>query len=779
MILIHQSKEKPSNAFNAPRVARPTNTNLINNVADRTYAIIISGGAYPSANYSRYWNDCSFIYQTLRKRYDIPKENIELFMADGDNPGLDMLDLKDFTYKSSPLDLDFDGVDDLKYSATKANIKSKLESLSAELQEDDHLFIYVIDHGGTTNPGAGTSYINLWGSERLFDYELADMVKPLTDNLVSVNAVLGQCYSGGFIKELTKVSCVCATACSATESSYACPNISYDEFVYHWTCAVNGADHLGNPVNADTHRTNFVSMKEAFDYALANDRQNEHPQYISTPVSVGDDLAFNNLAKAIDLYIKDGYDDTGIEPNWTTQEKWKSPSIWVRNVNDSIEEHENPIISPEKLGAALCMRIDNRGKKSYTRGQFVHCYWALASMGINEATWKSAELLNDEIPTGGYIGTASIGAIPAGESRLVTRSWGLPDELFSRGLVKDPHFCLWCIISDKPYPPVYDPKEAEFDVAYNDQAQKNVTMIDAGDWDKGISVIVRNITGDITEYSLELIPETPKDAELFKLANVSITMSSSIFKAWDRNGAKCKKITRKSNDPYTVQFDEIDGSIDGIKLSPNQFDQVSIAFPQKIVTSPTRRESSYTIDVVQRNADGEIVGGETFVLKTPTGFTPGLPLITTNLENGQYKISTGQEEDSNSFTWENQQGEKIGDKSEVIVTPTPTNQEFSVMMVSKEGEAIVGNISLEPTIGIKSVSTTSGNNVDVEFYSPIATNNSIVTVTNLTTNANVLTANVPEGHQHIEIDATTIPTGLYSVTLMVDGENIDSQKFVK
>ena len=45
-------------------------------------------------------------------------------------------------------------------------------------------------------------------------------------------------------------------------------------------------------------------MDEAFIYAKNHDRRSaEHPQYVSTPISVGEDLAFNHLAPAVDLYI--------------------------------------------------------------------------------------------------------------------------------------------------------------------------------------------------------------------------------------------------------------------------------------------------------------------------------------------------------------------------------------------------------------------------------------------------------------------------------------------
>jgi len=81
-------------------------------VGERTYAVIISGGYAPAFNHQRYWNACSFIYQTLTRTYGIPKSHIYPIMADGTDPGKDML-CPDGTYKSQPLDLDFDDIADV------------------------------------------------------------------------------------------------------------------------------------------------------------------------------------------------------------------------------------------------------------------------------------------------------------------------------------------------------------------------------------------------------------------------------------------------------------------------------------------------------------------------------------------------------------------------------------------------------------------------------------------------------------------------------------------
>lgn len=68
------------------------------------YAVIISGGIDRTRNWERYWNDCSAIYSTLVNVYDYLDDHIYVLISDGTNPADDM-QLNDFTFQSSPLDL--------------------------------------------------------------------------------------------------------------------------------------------------------------------------------------------------------------------------------------------------------------------------------------------------------------------------------------------------------------------------------------------------------------------------------------------------------------------------------------------------------------------------------------------------------------------------------------------------------------------------------------------------------------------------------------------------
>ena len=249
---------------------------------EHNYAVIISGGANCEDNHERYWNDCAAIYSMLVNKYGYDRNKIYVIISDGTNPGNDRhrdanpLRMPEI-YDSSPLDLDDDGLDDIQYAATKANISYVFNSLSNIITTEDDVFIFTTDHGDTTN---NQSVLNLWHDEVMTRAEFAVEVNKI-NNARAINILMEQCFSGGFLSVLCGNNRVVMTACSNNEESHSLQNRSYDEFCYHWISAMNGATPSGVIVNADSNNDEYVSMKEAFDYAVDNDNQSEHPQYCS------------------------------------------------------------------------------------------------------------------------------------------------------------------------------------------------------------------------------------------------------------------------------------------------------------------------------------------------------------------------------------------------------------------------------------------------------------------------------------------------------------------
>lgn len=260
------------------------------------YAVLINGGRNRLTNHERYWNDCAFLYRTLRQTFHIPKRYITVLMSDGGAPEEDMLRADARGFASSSPDLDGDGQPDIDYPATADAVSNVLIRLSRQMTSEDHLFLFVVDHGGSKDY-EHESFIWLWNDDQLQDYALGTLLSLF--HIGSANVLMGQCYAGGFMDNLTGDHRIVTTACSGSEQSWTSPDRPYDEFVYYWICAVNGADEAGNPINADTNADGLVSMAEAFEYARSHDRVNETPQFLSQPEDLGDWWTFKTVNNGI------------------------------------------------------------------------------------------------------------------------------------------------------------------------------------------------------------------------------------------------------------------------------------------------------------------------------------------------------------------------------------------------------------------------------------------------------------------------------------------------
>lgn len=248
------------------------------------YAVIISGGVNPNNNYSRYWNNCQYIYQRLTQTLGYDESHIYCLVADGTNPAFDMMYAFDFFnatpyFKSSPLDFDNDGDNDIQYSATKANISLVFDLLRAQLSSIDHLLVFVTDHG--TEDGE----ICLWGNnQELSPSELDAELDKLPG--VRMDIVLGQCFSGAFIPSLAGPNRTITTSCTADEEANSQGYFTYGYFLRWWTDAFDPS----KASTVDTNSDNMISLREAYVYALTEPKAvdgTEHPQYASYPLIYG------------------------------------------------------------------------------------------------------------------------------------------------------------------------------------------------------------------------------------------------------------------------------------------------------------------------------------------------------------------------------------------------------------------------------------------------------------------------------------------------------------
>lgn len=761
-----------------PIVRKDTISNVVNSVAQRTYAVILSGGYNANSNYQRYWNDCSFIYQTLVNKYEVPKENIYPIMSDGDDPAVDLRTVYGYSM-SQPLDLDRDGEKDIYLSATKSNISQTLNSLASKLKKDDHLLFYVIDHGGSDDKDM-KSFIWLWDEQKLYDTELAQMLTPFTKKLVNVNVVLGQCYSGGFIDDLTKIGCVVATACKGSEPSWSCSDKPYDEFVYHWTCAVNEATHSGTEVLSDADSNGNVTMEEAFEYAMLNDRRTEeHPQYKSTPISVGEDLAFNHLSPSIDLYIQDNPEDTGKEPNLTTDKFWLSPSVWIRNKADGIYEHENPIYSEDHVAVTIYVRVHNRGKVRYEGNKhYVHLYWAKASTGFTVDAWSGNETNDKGEITGGPILPASvITSIDAGGYTDIKTTWALPADII--GTVEDNwtekhHFCILAQITDSQKETCYSGDFSYDILGSNNDAQINVSIISLEELNDVTDVYVRNVSDTEHKYTLELLPRTNIDEQIYSAANIEMELSPKVYQAWGNGGYNGTDIKQdQSINPRIVQFVSKESKLEGLALGGKQFDVVKLKFNFRRIPMSTKK---YTLDMIQRDESGKIIGGETFIVESPIPNRKTLEVHPVSTSGDGVVLTTNSEEDA-SIRWESESGFTISNQKRIKVRKSSSSRPYHVYALTADGELSDASVDIEDVPSAYNIYF-DNDELIIESSETIL-NNLSVKVASIATGEIEAVYSVECDDSICRINVSNLPQGMHTATLISGSDVVTTYKFVK
>lgn len=750
------------------------------------YSVIISGGINKYSNHERYWNDCSYIFQVLKNKYGIPDDNISVLMSDGTNPAADMRKADNTGYVSSPLDLDGDGVDDIKYAASKENITAVLKRLSAKLTSKDQLFIYVIDHGGHDANG---SYICLWNNESLYASELSSLLDKLKTPFV--NVILGQCFSGGFIAHLEKPGRTIATACAENESSWSCGDIPYDEFVFQWTNAVNEMHGVTQAkIYSDINGNGHISMEEAFNYACENDRRNdlETPGFSSLNQATAEELSLDNVPSVYGLYIKDDPNDTGYEPN-SVRNFWWTSDIWVRNQDDGLV---NQCSEPIKVGANetekdvyIYIKVHNRGIEDYkkdSREIFYHLYFANASLGILPQNWLGLKSSVDDHVFGDKIVSNTITAdIPHGGYGIIKKKWTIPDDMMYELHNGYLHFCLLGRLSNSRGEEFDKEKELLKYISNvrgsNRLAQKNLSFILSSDKNSNdIPLKLRSLTETERPYDIELIAERGSE-NLFNRAEVSVSLSDEMYRQWETNGKNGVNLVAYNNAPKTLYMVN-HSSINSVMLEKTDAINISCNFLSNNITF---RTDTFMIHIVQRDTEtGEIVGGEAVcILNEPRNAT-----IEPIISDKPFELLTRRLEASNvnepaTYEWFDSERNLIG-KGKDLFVPAGVEGEITLRVKADEdGQIGYAKTFVEKGMSIKSLSPLPfKSSLNVTLSSP-ATLNTALKIAPAYGTGEVLEYPIAKGENGITVYVSQLCKGIYTVSLLENGIVVDTEKVIK
>lgn len=764
--------------------------------SSKTYAVILSGGLSPADNADRYWNDCSYMYKTLTRNFGLPKENVKVLMSDGKSPGLDRNLNISFSpdLDSSPLDLDGDGECDIDFSASKDTLAMVFDELKNKLTDNDHLLVFVTDHGGYDEYN-DKSYINLWNGERLYPDEFASYFNGFNAGYVSF--VLGQCYSGGFIPALKADNHIVMTACAEKELSYRCRafDLNYNEFLYHWISALNRTDTFGNTLPVSQTLPNGklapVTLKRAFDYAVEKDAYNkgktnrsvENPQISILKGSTAEDLALDSIPPTVDLCITNYQKD-----NNDRFLKWANPYIWIRNQNDgkNNQSTENPIVNEDHSWVYIYTKVRNRGVKPYKgNGRHIAYCWTKSSLMITSDMWKGFLNGNYDSEKGIYgnrINSKRItDIINPGDTTIIEKRYYFMDDDFEAVSTSKFNMCVLAFLSAKPNNYEFPVTSDGFaDLARSSKLAQNNTLVMAPDLNNyGVlpEVTMLNYKDHENWFSIKVQPDEDT-SELFSKAEINLVFSSDIAHSLNDQTLRNDSVYRDYNNFRKFRMLGKSSRINSMHFTANQAELFNLTCnfnAEEEITKP--KIYDLNLMVVDENS-GDTVGGQRFRIVCKSRKPISASVEKTQVGTGHYSLSLNNVSEDCLYEWYDKNGKLIGSGSSLETPANSDASEYRVKIIAKsDGAVIYRNVK---TSGLQVIDNivTSGDGLTVNLKTP-ASNRLQVQLSSVTDTHPIVSKPVEKGEMSCRMEISNFPTGFYQISLLSDGKIIETRKFMK
>lgn len=546
----------------------------------------------------------------------------------------------------------------------------------------------------------------------------------------------------------------------------------------NWT-AGGAVDANGDAYNPDLENIMSYSVPNCMSYfspgqgvVMRNAIQNlSHLQQALVNCCEGTEL---------DLYIKDCETDLGQEPSGCV-EFWNSPDIWIRNNQDGETENQNPVFRSNGTPNYIYVKVRNLSCVPSSGNEQLKIYWAKANTSYAwPEYWDGTEENDDGIPLSGGLAPVVIPVIMPGQETIVAVPWVVPNpDNYSN--MEDPwHYCIMARVESNNDPmTVAEIPDSGANIRNNNNiAQKNVSVVNPSPGNPiGAIVGVGNAFPIRSDFVFEFVDRSARP--LYREAEITVRLDDRLLQTWENSGKVLSNMKQISENTFLIT--DNNASFGNLSFEPKQIDLLTLNF--NFLTSKISDKDQFIYHVIQKDLQGNVVGGETYEIRKSDDrslFFAGIVNTTEVNKNEPVILMAETINEPAIYNWYNNDGELVHEGIDFLTSvELGKNYKLEVIALS-DGYKDYNNIEL----------TLKPNSIETIYPNPATTN--VVNVqykinegssAYLSINGTYM-SNVSNNYilaideEQITIDVSNYPLGTYIVTLVTDGNVSDSENLI-
>jgi hypothetical protein len=507
-----------------------------------------------------------------------------------------------------------------------------------------------------------------------------------------------------------------------------------------------------------------------------------------TIVQLPSSMSFRQTQSPGVVSLRDN-DSNTLGNNENTQYLWANNNIWVRNNQDGIIEHQNPVFN-ESSPNYVYVRIANTGCKALSGGVRLKTYWAKAATSLNwPQSWNDAKYNNTETSLGGQIGEVALPELGPEQETIINMPFMVPNPDKYNNIVNQPwRFGLLArAVSESDEATGTETDDLVQNLINNENiALKNVTVVDLANDNPeeqtiGGVIAVGNTFDTPKSFYLELVKEDLETGKpIYDEAEVSLKLDETLYQAWVRGGKTAERLDNTLDDKMKLVKDN-NVFLKDLELNPNETGTLYVKF--NFLTKEITDKSKYMYHVIQRETGtNKIIGGQTYVIKKQQR-----PLFTADAGGTKYvdknepiTISAAQISESAVYNWYDADGNFITSGKDLNIA-TEVAQKYKLEVIAADGfkDYTEVEVKLNPNTLVAISPNPVVNSANITYKINEASSAYLMILGGYGTTGDSNNYILDIDSSGINIDLSYYSSGFYTVALVCDGQIVDAKTLVK